>query len=323
VALKVIHGWENLPSEARGAALAFGNFDGVHLGHRQVIQDAQAAALNLKLPFAVSTFEPHPRRIFQPQAEPFQLMNLDQQARALEVLGVELFYVLPFGDEIAGMSDEAFAETVLAQGLGVRHVAVGFDVTFGKDRTGDVDSLARYGRRLGFTVSVAKKFGDADNTVGETDPELDKYSSSAVRDALHAGDADKAAKVMGRPFAIEGVVVKGQQLGRTLGFPTANVGLGDYVRPRLGIYATRTRLPDGRTVPGVANLGRNPTTGLVEARLEVFLFDFDEELYGQVIETELLHFIRPELKFDSVDAMTEQMRHDEGAARAYLAAHPS
>jgi riboflavin kinase/FMN adenylyltransferase len=320
VALKVIHGWENLPPEVRGAAVAYGNFDGVHLGHRQVIRDAQAAAQALKVPFAVSTFEPHPRRFFQPNAEPFRLMNLDQQARALEALGAELFYVLPFDAAVAGMSDEGFAEIVLAHGLGVRHVAVGFDVTFGKDRTGDVDSLARYGRRLGFTVSVARKFGDADNAAGDADPELDKYSSSAVRDALHIGDADKAAKILGRPFAIEGEVVKGQQLGRTLGFPTANVGLADYVQPRLGIYATRTRLPDGRVLEGVSNLGRNPTTGLVQPRLEVFLFDFDEDLYGQVIETELLHFIRPELKFDSVDALTEQMRHDEGAARAHLAA---
>jgi riboflavin kinase/FMN adenylyltransferase len=317
VALKLIHGWEGLAADERGAALAFGNFDGVHRGHQEVIRDALTVAQGFRIPLAVSTFEPHPRRWFQPDAEPFRLMTLDQQARALEELGVELFYVLPFGAEVAEMSDEAFAETVLAAGLGVKHVAVGFDVTFGKGRTGDVASLARYGQRLGFTVSVKQQYGDADFTPGLVDPELEKYSSSAVRDALHAGEAAKAAKIMGRFFAIEGEVVHGQHLGRALGFPTANVALGDYVIPRLGVYATRTRLPDGREFQGAANLGRNPTTGLVEPRLEVFLFDFDEDLYGQVIETELIQFIRPELKFDSLEALIEQMRKDCAEARRW------
>ena len=244
-------------------------------------------------------------------------MTLDQQARALDALGVEIFYVLPFDAEIAEMSDEAFAETVFAGGLGVKHVAVGFDVTFGKDRTGDVESLARYGKRLGFTVSMRAKYGDADFTPGLRRPEVEKFSSSAVREALHAGEPDKAAKIMGRFFAIEGEVVRGQQLGRTLGFPTANVPLGDYVVPRLGVYATRTRLPDGRALTGVANLGRNPTTGLVEPRLEVFLFDFDEDIYGQVIETELIQFLRPELKFDGLAALIEQMRKDCDEARRW------
>ncbi len=317
MALKIIHGWTDLAPEMRGASLAYGNFDGVHRGHREVIRDALTVAQGSRIPLAVSTFEPHPRQYFQPDAEPFRLMSLDQQARVLEELGVDLFYVLPFGAEIAQMSDEAFAETVFAHGLGVKHVAVGFDVTFGKDRTGDVESLTRYGRRLGFTVSIRPKYGDADFTPGLQNPDLDKYSSSAVRDALKAGDPSTAAKIMGRFFAIEGEVVKGQQLGRTLGFPTANVDLGDYVVPRLGVYATRTRLPDGREYPGAANLGRNPTTGLVEPRLEVFLFDFDEDIYGQVIETELIHFIRPELKFDSLDALIAQMRKDCDEARRW------
>jgi riboflavin kinase/FMN adenylyltransferase len=308
VALKVIHGWHGLAPDARGAALAFGNFDGVHRGHQQVIADAANAARQRGLPFAVSSFEPHPRRWFQPDAEPFRLMTVGQQARALEALGVELFYVLPFDAKIAEMSDEAFAETVLAEGLGVKHVAVGFDVTFGKGRSGDVASLTRYGERLGFTVSMTRQFGDAETA---------KYSSSAVREALHAGEVDKAAQILGRFFAIEGEVMHGQQLGRTLGFPTANVELGDYVVPRLGVYATRTRLPDGREFQGAANLGRNPTTGLVEPRLEVFLFDFDEDLYGQVIETELIHFIRPELKFDSLEALIERMQEDCVEARRW------
>lgn len=309
MALRIIHGWDGLASDERGASLAYGNFDGVHKGHQRVIAEAEVFAKRvLRAPLAVSSFEPHPRRFFQPDAEPFRLMNLDQQARALEALGVELFYVLPFDASVAEMSDEAFAETVLARGLGVKHVAVGFDVTFGKGRTGDVASLTRYGERLGFTVSMTSQVGDR---------QVEKFSSSAVREALQAGHAEKAGAIMGRFFAIEGEVVKGQQLGRTLGFPTANVGLGDYVVPRLGIYATRTRLPDGRELQGVANLGRNPTTGLVEPRLEVFLFDFDEDIYGQVIETELIHFIRPELKFDSLEAMIERMHEDGAEARRW------
>jgi len=309
VALRIVHGWEGLAADQRGAALAYGNFDGVHKGHQQVIADARAfAARDLRAPLAVSSFEPHPRRFFQPDAEPFRLMTLDQQARALEKLGVELFYVLPFTAEIAEMSDEGFAERVLSQGLGVRHVAVGYDVTFGKGRTGDVASLTRYGQRLGFTVSMTSQVGDS---------QVEKYSSSAVREALHAGETETAGLIMGRYFAIEGPVVRGQQLGRTLGFPTANVALGDYVVPKLGIYATRTRLPDGRELAGAANIGRNPTTGLVEPRLEVFLFDFDEDVYGQVIETELIHFIRPELKFIHLDEMIEQMHKDCAEARRW------
>jgi riboflavin kinase/FMN adenylyltransferase len=309
VALKIVHGWQGLTPDQRGAALAYGNFDGVHKGHQAVIAEAKVMAKRVQAPLAVSSFEPHPRQFFQPDAEPFRLMTLDQQARALEGLGVDLFYVLPFNAEIAEMSDEAFAERILAEGLGVRHVAVGFDVTFGKGRTGDVDSLTRYGKRLGFTVSETERVGDT---------EVEKFSSSAVREALHAGQPDKAALILGRFFAVEGEVVRGQQLGRTLGFPTANVALGDYVVPKLGVYATRTCLADGRSLPGVANLGRNPTTGLVEPRLEVFLFHFDEDLYGQVIETELVRFIRPELKFDGLAALIEQMHKDATEARRWV-----
>lgn len=306
MALRIVHGWQGLAPDQRGAALAYGNFDGVHGGHQQVIKAAGEAAAKLGAPFAVSSFEPHPRRWFQPDAEPFRLMTVDQQARALAALGVDLFYVLPFDADMAEMSDEAFARRVLSEGLGVRHVSVGFDVTFGKGRTGDPAALTRYGGRFGFTVSITEPVGDSG---------LERYSSSAVREALQTGHPERAAEILGRCFAIEGDVVRGQQLGRTLGFPTANVALADYVIPRLGVYATRTRVPDGREFQGAANLGRNPTTGLVEPRLEVFLFDFDEDIYGQVIETELIRFIRPELKFDSLDAMIEQMRKDCEEAR--------
>lgn len=308
--LRIIHGWKTLAPADRGAAVALGNFDGVHKGHQQVIAGAAAAAKAAGTPLAVITFDPHPRRLFQPDEPAFRLMTTEQQARALEALGVDLLYVLNFDFEMANFSDRGFVETVLHEGLGVRHVAVGFDISFGKGRTGSPEAMKAYGAEFGFTVSVAEAAGAG----------AEKYSSTGVREALRDGHPEAAAAILGRPFAIEGVVRRGKQLGRTLGFPTANVFMVDYVVPRLGVYATRTRLPDGRVHAGVANIGNNPTTGEVETRLEVWLFDFDEDLYGQVIETELVAFLRPEEKFASIDEMVEQIRRDEAQARAILAA---
>ncbi len=307
--MRIVHGWEELAPANRGAAVALGNFDGVHLGHRQVVANAAAAARAKGAPVGVVSFEPHPRRYFQPNAEPFRLMSAHQLARALGEMGADILYLLPFDARMVTMSDEAFARDVLADGLGAIHAAAGFDFTFGKNRTGDAAALRRYGEALGFTVSITEPVGDAD---------LAKYSSTAVREALTAGEPDRAAAILGRPFAIEGVVQQGSQLGRKLGFPTANVPLGDYQVPKLGIYATRTILPGGRKVDGVASLGRNPTTGEVAPRLEVWLFDFDEDLYGQTIETELVAYLRPEEKFETLEALTAQVMADAQAAKAIL-----
>ena len=307
--LRIVHGWKGLSAADRGAAVALGNFDGVHLGHREVIAGAVEAGRRLGAPVGVISFDPHPRRLFQPDEPAFRLMTTDQQARVLETMGVDRFYVLPFDFEMANFSDRDFALKVLHEGLGVRHVAVGFDISFGKGRTGSPALMTAYGEAMGFSVSVAEAVGEG----------AEKYSSTGVREALREGRPQDAAAILGQPFAIEGVVRRGKQLGRTLGFPTANVFMADYVAPRKGVYATRTRLPDGRIVPGVANIGNNPTTGEVETRLEVWLFDFDEDLYGQVIETSLIAFLRPEEKFSSIDAMVEQIRVDERQARAILA----
>lgn len=315
MSLEVFHGWKDLAPAARGAALALGNFDGVHRGHQRVIADAAQAAARLGAPLGVISFEPNPRLHFQPDQPPFRLMTPNQLARTLDGLGVDRLYLLPFGAEMAEFSDRDFVETVLVKGLGARHVAVGFDVTFGKGRTGDPDGMRRYGETFGFSVSVASKL-DMDGGV--------KVSSTEARNALHAGHPEKAAFILGRPFAIEGVVQKGRQLGRQLGIPTANVALGDYVTPKFGVYATRTRLADGRELPGVANIGVNPTTGLVDARLEVWLFDFDEDIYGELIETDLVAFLRPEQTFTDaegnfdVPAMVEQIHLDADQARRIL-----
>jgi riboflavin kinase/FMN adenylyltransferase len=313
--LKIVHSWKDLPDAEKGAAVALGNFDGVHRGHQQVIAQAARAARTAKVPLGVVTFDPHPRRLFRPSEPAFKLMTHDQQARALEALGVDILYLLPFDFEMASFNDREFVEKVLVggpqgEGLGVKHVAVGFDISFGRGRTGSADLMKVYGAEHGFSVSVAEPVA---NREGE------KFSSTGVRDALRDGHPEAAARILGRPFAIEGVVRRGQQLGRQLGFPTANVEVEDYVVPKLGVYATRTRLPDGRLVPGVANLGNNPTTGEVETRLETWLFDFDEDLYGQVIETQLIAFLRPELKFDSIELLVEQVLRDEVAARAIVA----
>lgn len=308
--LKTVNAWKNLSAEERGAAVALGNFDGVHRGHQQVIAQAAKAALADKAPLGVITFDPHPRRLFRPTEPAFKLMTHAQQARALGGLGVDLLYLLPFDFEMASFSDREFVEKVLVEGLGVKHVAAGFDISFGRGRTGSGELLKAYGAEYGFTVSIAEPVASREG---------EKFSSTGVRDALRHGEPGQAARILGRPFAIEGVVRRGQQLGRQLGFPTANVEVEDYVVPKLGVYATRTRLPDGREVPGVANLGNNPTTGMVETRLETWLFDFDEDLYGQIIETDLIAFLRPELKFDSLELMIEQIRKDEQAARAIVA----
>ena len=309
--LRVITGWKEPRPEDRGAAVAMGSFDGVHRGHQKVIALAAEAARQSGAPLGVITFDPHPRAYFRPHEPAFRLMKPEQQARALEALGVDILYVLPMDAEIAQMSDREFVERVLIGGLGASHVSLGFDNSFGKGRSGSPESMRLYGQEMGFGVSVAEAVADRDG---------DKFSSTGVREALRDGEPGEAAEILGRPFAIEGAVQRGRQLGRKLGFPTANVPLDDYVAPRFGVYATRTRLADGRYVPGVANIGLNPTVegGVPKPLLEVWLFDFDEDIYDQVIETDLIAFLRPEEKFPGLEAMTEQVMRDAAQARALL-----
>lgn len=306
--IQIVEGWRDLAPADRGAAVALGAFDGVHRGHERVIAAARAhAGFSL---LGVISFEPHPYRQLHPGAPPFLLMNHAQQARAFGAMGVDRLYLLPFGDEMIAMSDETFAREVLVEGLGVRHVAAGFDIRFGHDRAGDADALTRYGQRFGFGVTIIERVDDGDGH---------KLSSSAVRAALAAGDPQAAADIMGRPFAIEGVVAPGRRMGRQLGFPTANVELDDYVRPRFGTYASRSRLPDGRIVAGVAYVGAGGAVEAVAPRLEVWLLDFDEDIYGQTLETELLAFLRPDAGFESLDSLKAQVNADAAQARVLLA----
>jgi len=309
VTIEVIRDWRGLTEAQKGAAVAVGAFDGVHHGHQAVIAGAREAAQHLGVPLGVVSFHPHPRRLFQPDVAPFALMTPDQMARALDELGVDRLYLLPFDRDMAGLTDEAFARQVLAEGLGIKHAAVGFDFTFGKGRSGSPDLLTQYGQSLGFTVSVTERKDDSDGL---------KLSSSAVREALKAGDMARATAILGRPFAISGEVIHGDKRGRTIGVPTANIAMPNYMRPAYGVYATRTRLPDGRVIDGVANLGVRPMYEIEDPLLEVWLFDFNESLYGQTVETELVAFLRGEMKFDDLDALKVQIDADAKAAKAAL-----
>jgi riboflavin kinase/FMN adenylyltransferase len=297
-----------IPNDARGAAIALGNFDGVHLGHQAVIASARAVAEARDVALGAAVFEPHPRRFFAPDAPPFRLQTNAQRARALAVCGVREVFEIGFDAAMAQSSDRIFAERVLAQTLGASHVSIGADFRFGKGRSGDAASLAAFGREFGFTVEAVAPVGDGE-----------KISSTSIRTAIAAGEMKSAASMLGRPWAIEGEVVRGFQRGADFGFPTANIALGDYVRPRLGIYAVRVDLGDGVLLPGAASVGVNPTVGaLPEPVLEAHLFDFSGDLYGRTIEVELIDFLRAEAKFEDTAALKRQMTQDVIDARRAL-----
>lgn len=292
---------------ARGASVALGAMDGVHRGHQAVLAEARRH----RLPLGAAVFEPHPRRHFHPDAPPFRLQTADQRARTLRQLGVDIVYEIPFDAALAELSDEAFARHILAEQIGAKHVTVGHDFRYGKNRTGDAAALARQGQALGFAVSVVPPVTAAGQRI----------SSTAIRAALADGLPDEAAQLLSRPFAIEGEVIHGAQRGRTIGFPTANIALGDYLRPKFGVYAVRARI-DAADVPGVANIGVKPTVGGASAPLlEAHLFDYAGDLYGKTIEVALIAFLRPERKFESFEALKAQIEKDAADARAALAAN--
>jgi len=297
-----------VPEDARGASIALGNFDGVHRGHQAVIGAAREAAHDLGTALGVAVFEPHPRRFFQPDAPPFRLQTPGQRTRALAEAGVEEVFEIGFDVSLAQSSDRDFAEKLLRDCIGAAHVAVGADFRFGRGRMGDVESLKRLGAELGFGVTAVAPVGGAE-----------KISSSRVRAIIAKGDMEAAADLLGRPWAIEGEVRRGFQRGAGLGFPTANIALADYTRPRLGVYAVRVDLGDGVLLPGVANIGVNPTVGaLPEPLLETHLLDFSGDLYGQTIEVELIQFLREEAKFETLNALKTQMHQDVINARRAL-----
>lgn len=300
--------WTGLPASCRGATVAMGNFDGVHLGHRAVIEAAARAA---DAPLGVLTFEPHPREFFAPDAPPFRLMNSEARANRLARLGVQQLYELPFGPVLAGLCPEAFAREVLVDGLGVRHITVGADFRFGKKRAGDVQTLADLGAELGFGVTAVPLLGH----------DGQDYSSTAIRQALTEGRPRDAERMLGHWHRIEGEVYHGDKRGREFGWPTANMRMEGLHLPRLGVYAVLVDVltgPDRLSCKGVASLGVRPMFGRNTPNLEVHLFDFDGDLYGQHLSVALVEFLRDEAKFDSVDALIDQIARDADQARAIL-----
>lgn len=304
-----LDGGADVPAALRAGIVALGNFDGFHRGHQAVVARARARAASEQRPLIVATFDPHPVRYFKPDAAPFRLTTLDQRARLFAAAGADAMVVFGFDAALASLSAEDFVVERLVARLGVAGVVTGDDFTFGRGRSGDVGVLRALGAQHGFSVDTVSPVAEGGDVV----------SSSRIRALLTRGDPRGAAALLTRPFAIEGVVQHGDKLGRTIGYPTANVALGNYLRPAYGIYAVRARLDDGRVVDGAANLGIRPSFDPPKELLEAYLFDFAEDLYGRTIEIALIDYLRAEAKFDSLDALTAQMDADCAAARAVLA----
>lgn len=307
-----LSGSVRVPDHLRGGVIALGNFDGFHAGHQAVVGRAVAMAKALGAPALVATFDPHPVRHFQPDAPPFRLTTLDQRQRLFAEAGADAMLVFEFGAALASLTAEEFVAQRLVDLIGAKGVVTGEDFTFGKARGGNVAVLAELGETYGLVAEAVRPVENGGDVI----------SSSRIREALQAGDCETAAHLLTRPFAIQGEVQHGDKLGRDIGFPTANIGLGHYLRPRYGIYAVRGHLPDGRVLDGAANLGIRPSFDPPKELLEPHFFDFSGDLYGQVIEVELIHFLRDEAKFDGLDALKAQIAQDCEEAKRVLAKSP-
>ena len=298
-----------LPAALRGGIVALGNFDGFHLGHQAVVGRAIERARAEGRPALVATFDPHPVRYFKPDAAPFRLTTLDQRERLFAEAGADAMIVFRFDAALAALSAQAFVEQRLIAAIRLGGAVTGEDFTFGKARSGNIDVLSGLGARHGFSVE----------SVSPVTLDGEAVSSSRIRAALTNGDPRGAARLLTRPFTIEGAVVHGAKLGRTIGFPTANLDMGKYLRPTYGIYAVRGRLPDGRVLNGAANLGVRPSFDPPKELLEPYFFDFSGDLYGQTIAVELIEFLRAEAKYDTLDALTDAIAADCDRARTILA----
>lgn len=300
---------EPISESLRGAVIALGNFDGFHLGHQAVAGEAIRWARETGRPSIVATFDPHPVRLFKPEVPPFRLTTLEQRQELYLAAGATAMLVFHFNAALAGMSAKDFVRGLLAEQLGVAGVVTGEDFTFGKGRAGNRQMLADLGAQCGIEARAVPPVMDSGEPV----------SSSRIRAALQAGEPEVAAHLLTRPFAIRGVVSHGDKRGREIGYPTANLTIENYLRPRFGIYAvTGTVLATGQQLQGAANIGVRPTFDPPKELLEPYFFDFSGDLYGQEIEVAFHHFLRPEAKFDSLDALVAQMERDCDLARELL-----
>lgn len=304
--MQVFRHYDHVPDSARGATVAIGNFDGVHKGHQALLRHARALGDKL----GVLAFEPQPQEFFRPDTPRFRLTPFRAKARLLEKNGVDVLFALHFDAAFASLTADEFIEQVLVKGLGVRHVIVGEDFCFGKGRKGNLALLQKRGAELGFGVTTFELVGEGD---------VSKISSTNIREALRDGRPDVAAALLGHPWTVEGRVEHGDQRGRTIGFPTANVSLEGYLEPALGVYAVRVEL-GGQTYGGVANFGRRPTFDKKDVLLEVHIFDFKGDAYGQPIVVSFISFIRPEMKFAGLDALKAQIAKDSETACGLLRA---
>jgi len=298
-----------IPDNLKGSIVALGNFDGFHLGHQAVVGRAIQRGFHERRPVIVATFDPHPVRFFKPDLPPFRLTTLDQREALFAHAGADAMLVFEFDEALRSTTAEDFVTELLGKQLAAAGVVTGDDFTFGKMRGGNVDLLRTLGAEHRIVAEAV-----APVLLGDT-----RISSGRIREALQAGDTATATLLLSRDFTIEGVVQQGDQRGRELGYPTANMVLGDYLRPRYGIYAVRVTLDDGSEHPGVASLGIRPTFSPPQELLETHLLDFDGDLYGRKIEVGLHAFIRDEKKFDDLDALVAHMKDDEAQARHLLA----
>ncbi|MWV28696.1 bifunctional riboflavin kinase/FAD synthetase [Aurantiacibacter rhizosphaerae] len=302
-----------MPDDLRGAIVALGNFDGFHLGHQHVVREAVEWARAEGRPAIVATFDPHPIRHFAPHVPPFRLTSLDQREAMFEQAGAAAMMVFAFDDALAATTATGFVRDLLAGQMGAAGVVTGEDFTFGKDRGGNTQMLREIGATCGIEARAISPVGSSGQVV----------SSSRIRDALKAGECDVAAQLLTRPFTVRGTVIHGDKRGRELGYPTANIDMGSYIRPRFGIYAVTGRvLATGQELQGAANLGVRPSFDPPKELLEPYFFDFSGDLYGQEIDIAFHHFLRPEAKFDDMDALKAQMEEDCARARELLGARP-
>jgi riboflavin kinase/FMN adenylyltransferase len=311
--MRIIRDYSYVEQADRGASAAIGNFDGVHLGHRSVIDMARAAGKQIGAPLGVMTFEPHPRQYFAPDAPPFRLMGREARAHRLEKLGVEKLYELNFNAAMSSLTPRDFAQRVIADGLGLKHIVIGADFCFGKGRAGTAQHLVDFGAEMGFGVTIAKLLESHGGAV----------SSTAIRNALTQGKPREAAAMLGHWHRIEGRVITGDQRGRELGYPTANMSIDGLHPPKFGVYAVLVDVLEGPhqgSYTGAASMGVRPMFGVNTPNLETFLFDFKGDLYGVPLSVGLVEFLRPEEKFESLDALITQMDADCARARTILAA---
>ncbi|WP_170559017.1 bifunctional riboflavin kinase/FAD synthetase [Ruegeria atlantica] len=309
--MQIIRDFQFVEPEDRGASVAIGNFDGVHVGHQSVIELAQRVAPDA--PLGVLTFEPHPREYFAPDAPPFRLMRGNARAHRLEKLGVQMLYELPFNAALAGLTPEEFARNVICEGLGLSHVVVGADFCFGKGRSGTAEDIVRFGQEMGFGVTIAPLMERSDDVV----------SSTGIRTALSEGRPRDAATMLGHWHRVEGEVIGGEQRGRELGFPTANMSIEGLHPPKFGVYAVLVDVLDGPhqgSYLGASSVGVRPMFNGDVANIETFLFDFSGDLYGSTLSVGLVDYLRPEMTFDGLDALIAQMDADCAKARALLTA---